>query len=460
MTVRRFIAWLGLALVLGSASSTAAARAARFAEVAPVLARLADILPAALKNSSGASGEQAWDTWIAQHDREIRQRLVRGDADTVVNWLLFGTTFTAQPRAVPAALPADLLAALVGARAHDLVIALMTPGSDERRAFARQTLEAHGVRFTTPEQRTEAERYLSAEVDRVLSEWQRYASELEQDRRLGDPSADLAARSKLFRDRGLSLDTSLPPNFAIEQALSQLKARRLLDEGSVAHAAIIGPGLDFSDKNAGYDFYPEQTVQPFMLLDSLRRLRLAPRQGLPSVTTFDISPRVNAHLNRARRAAERGGPYILHLAIDGSIPWKQEFLAYWRHAGDAIGGASIAERPPAILGPSVQARAIQIKADATRHITPEDLNIVAQRDDDAAFDLIVATNVLVYYDTLDQSLALANIAAMLKRGGFLLTNNAVLELPEIGIKSTGYTTVAYSDRRDDGDHVVWYRRQR
>ncbi|HYT64874.1 MAG TPA: hypothetical protein VEL51_00540 [Vicinamibacterales bacterium] len=29
--------------------------------------------------------------------------------------------------------------------------------------------------------------------------------------------------------------------------------------------AIIGPGLDFSDKAKGYDVYPPQTIQPFAL---------------------------------------------------------------------------------------------------------------------------------------------------------------------------------------------------
>ena len=32
------------------------------------------------------------------------------------------------------------------------------------------------------------------------------------------------------------------------------------------------------------------------------------------------------------------------------------------------------------------------------------------------FDLIIATNVLVYYDVFEQSLALANLATMMRRG--------------------------------------------
>jgi chemotaxis methyl-accepting protein methylase len=74
------------------------------------------------------------------------------------------------------------------------------------------------------------------------------------------------------------------------------------------------------------------------------------------------------------------------------------------------------------------------------------------------FDLIIATNILVYYDVFEQSLALANIESMLRDGGFLLSNNALLELPVSKMKSVDYLTVVYSDRPDDGDHIVWYQR--
>jgi len=75
-------------------------------------------------------------------------------------------------------------------------------------------------------------------------------------------------------------------------------------------------------------------------------------------------------------------------------------------------------------------------------------------------DLIIATNTLVYYDVFEQSLALANIERMLRPGGFLLSNNALLELPSSEMRSVGYQTVVYSDRPDDGDHIVWYQRAR
>ena len=64
----------------------------------------------------------------------------------------------------------------------------------------------------------------------------------------------------------------------------------MLHEGQVARVAVIGPGLDFIDKNeeSAYDFYPQQTLQPFALYDSLVRLRLAKAGGL-SMSIFDIS---------------------------------------------------------------------------------------------------------------------------------------------------------------------------
>ena len=64
----------------------------------------------------------------------------------------------------------------------------------------------------------------------------------------------------------------------------------------VRRVAIIGPGLDFTDKQEGYDFYPQQTIQPFAIMDSLVRLGLARANEL-SVTTLDLSARVNDHVD-------------------------------------------------------------------------------------------------------------------------------------------------------------------
>jgi len=72
------------------------------------------------------------------------------------------------------------------------------------------------------------------------------------------------------------------------------------------------------------------------------------------------------------------------------------------------------------------------------------------------FDLVIATNVLVYYGRLDQLLAFAAIESMLQPGGFFVTNNAIVESPVSRLRSAGVVTVQHSAEKID--HVFWYRR--
>ena len=146
------------------------------------------------------------------------------------------------------------------------------------------------------------------------------------------------------------------------------------------------------------------------------------------MTTFDINARVNDHLkNAASRAASPSG-YVVTLPLDGHEAWTGAVLAYWQQWGNAIGTEVAAVPPPAAAG-TVKTRAVRVQPAVVSSITPRDLNIVVDRlplRDDERFDLIVATNVLVYYDVFEQALAAANVAAMLRPGGVFVTNTAVL----------------------------------
>ncbi len=401
--------------------------------------------------------EARWTSWTASHDRDIRARLVAGDEDTIVNWLLLGTSFTRLPRAfvdVPPGRPQEL-ARVIGARAHELVAALIGSTTDERRLFARDFFARRGLPLDTPEDQAKLEQHLLMAVVRVNTEQARFADELKAATQLGDQSAIFAARSKLFRERGLSLDTSIQPNFALDESLAELKKRGLLKPGTIRDVAVIGPGLDFSDKNSGYDFYPQQTLQPFALVDSLVRLGLADPAAPARVTTLDLSPRVNDHLSRARQLAAAGQAYRLRVPIDAGAAWTPRFLAYWNDLGARIGTGG----PPAAQeGGKVNIRSISVRPDVVSRLDVQDLDVVVQRFTDRRFDLIVATNVLVYYDEFEQALAMSNIASMIRPGGFFLSNNALVELPSSPLRSAGYLTTQYSSRADDGDHVVWYRK--
>jgi hypothetical protein len=130
--------------------------------------------------------------------------------------------------------------------------------------------------------------------------------------------------------------------------------------------------------------------------------------------------------------------------------------------GETIGTATKASRPPPEAA-SVQIRAVRVRPSVVESITPHDVNIVLQRLESPAtarkFDLIIATNVLAYYDGFEQALALANIAKMLRPAGLFLANSALPELPGTPLRSVGHTDIAYTDGPHGGDRVVWYQRQ-
>jgi hypothetical protein len=433
----------------------------------PILTALEQIVPDELRASGGADPAAAWSKWTAQRDGEIRTRLIRGDEDTIINFMLFGTSFTSRPRVTLDALAnakqntgsqsGTRFVDLIRARAADLVEGIRTPGNNERLLFARHVAESQGYDTKTEASCTRLKQHLMERLEHFLMEQATYAKLLESARSLGDSSEEFAERSKLFRNRGLSLDTSLMPNFAIDQALASLKAKSLLRLASVRRVAIVGPGLDFVDKQEGFDFYPQQTIQPFAAIDSLLRLGLSGLKDL-TVTSLDLSPRINDHLNRARARASRGISYVVQLPRDEQ--WKADPMAYWSEFGKQIGTPVKPITPPPALA-NLKVRAVSIRPAVVSLIRSFDLDIVLQHlkmSEDGGFDLIIATNILVYYDTFEQSLALANIEKMLRPGGLLLSNNALLELPGSRIHSIGYNTAVYSDRPSDGDHIVWYQR--
>lgn len=447
-----------------------------YADARRVVEALEEILPAELKGKSKTEIASLWPVWIARRDAEIRARLAQGDEDSLINFLLFGTSFTKQARITPQQVEqigrgdarargagtnqAQSLMNTLNTRMDDLIRAASAPGTNERLIFAGQLLSVQkGFRLNTAEGRDRAKDYLRAGLVRVLGEGVGYVSMLEAARLQGDRSEEFAERSRLYRTRGLSSDTSLLPNFAIEESLKAIRERGLLAPAGVRRVAIIGPGLDFTDKQEGYDFYPQQTIQPFAVLDTLLRLGLSKADSV-QLTTFDLSPRVNAHLERAAQSGRRGRSYTLQLPRETAARWKPEAVAYWERFGDQVGSPVAPIAVPATAG-ELKIRALNIRPDIVSRITPVDTNIVLQRpeiSEPEKFDLIVATNIFVYYDIFDQSLAMLNVEQMLRPGGMLLTNNALLELPFSRVKSAGYLTTVYSERADDGDHIVWYRR--
>jgi len=414
-----------------------------FASVKPVLDAQRDRLPLELKNAN----ETKWNAWSRQQDKAIRARLQQGDLDSMVNLLLFGTSFTKQPRIRMEGITEASRAGILRARVDDLVAGLLSPGDNERLLFLSGLLQ--------DDQKTGA--FVYSNLQRVLEERRILA---ERAAAAGKQVAGVLDRASLFADRGVSLDTSILPNFSIEQTLRDLKKRGVLREGQVARVAVIGPGLDFIDKNeeSGYDYYPQQTLQPFALYDSLARLGLAQGRAM-TMSIFDISSRVIEHVQRARERARKNTGYVIQLPRDVARAWPPELVAYWRSLGDQVGAAVTPIQPPEIF--NIETRAVRIRPEVVLACEPVDLNIVLQRPNLAAadrFDLVVATNIFVYYDAFEQMLALENTGAMLKPGGLLLTNDRMPEVPGGSMRLAGTTEVRDS-QQGLIDAVGWYRKQ-
>ena len=442
-----------------------------FASVKPVLDAYRgdaqrDGLPAELRNAD----ETKWTAWSQQQDQAIRARLQQGDLDSMVNLLLFGTSFTKQPRIKMEGITQASKDGVLRARVDDLVIGLRNPGDNERLIFLRGLLRMKQIDPGASGGSPETGVFIYNNLMRVLQERmsiaERAAQRVAEAKRV--PASPLD-RSSLFYDRGVSLDTAIFPNFFIEQTLRDLKKRGVLREGQVARVAVIGPGLDVIDKNEefSYDYYPQQTVQPFALYDSLVRLGLAKGNAV-SMSILDISSRVIDHVQRARERARKNTGYVIQLPRDVARTWPPDLIAYWRSLGDQMGTAVAPIRPPKIFQPlnggrGLETRAVRIRPGVVLACEPVDLNIVLERIDLAAtdrFDLVVATNIFVYYDAFQQMLALENIGAMLKPGGLLLTNDQMPEVTNGSMRQAGMTDVRFDFQGSSTRDVVgWYQKR-
>ena len=396
-----------------------------FDQAEPVLKAMPSALPAALQSAPGRNAT-AWSQWVQSEDREVRERLNRGEEDTLTNFLRLSDAFTPAPRIDIRSLLSygnnSAVTSLAERRAGDLTRAMASDAASERVAHLRSFLEKEGYSFKTSVDQAKVNTYLLANLARMRDEFLSYLK-----RPRGENPFDL------FKDRGISLDTNLWPDFLIDRHLQHMVQAGLLKPRSIHRVAIVGPGLDFANKENGTDFYPPQTIQPFAVLDSLIRLGLADPATV-ELSTLDISSDVNFHIARARERAGAGIPYILQLPWDSAAPlapeYRRNFSEYWQQLGSRIGQPDTPIAVPAAQAGAVQTRAVKVRPEIVQRITPVDMNVVCQHQrlsPDKGYDLVIGTNIFIYYNEFEQSLARANIALMLKPGGFLLSND---KLPE------------------------------
>jgi SAM-dependent methyltransferase len=443
-----------LALVsFAAAASQVNVRYLRFDEVQETLRLNADSgLP-----GSDIQESAAWDAWIRARDTEVRGRIDRGIEDSVSNLILYGTSFTSLPRVESVERAASESGELTKAttdRIHALASALPSGATNERLRFVRQFLARKGIA------KDSVEAYFQENLRRFVNEQAAYQKKLQDAATEADPSAVYLARGTLFETRGLSVDTSLLPNYALEETLRAMMTKGALAPGSMHRIAIIGPGLDFTDKRDGYDFYPLQTIQPFAVLETVARLGLGKAEDV-QVVCLDLNSAVIAHVTKLAEQGRAARPYVVQLPRDPHADWSPEAISYWKNFGQILGSPMKPLAIPTALS-GVEVRAVAIRPQFAAHVQVFDANIVAQTLDlppGQGFDLLVATNVLVYYDRFQQALAMANIARMLNHGGIFLANNVLPAQHASDLEYLGRRTTPFTPSGAYGDDVVVYRRK-
>jgi hypothetical protein len=398
-----------------------------------------------------------WNEWVRRRDAEVRARVDQGVEDSISNLILYGTSYTNLPRlesAESAASETEELTSAARARVHALAAALPNGTRNERLRFVNEFLARKAIA------RESVEAKLRENLRRLIAEQRAYQERLKESEAVSDPTAKLLARGTLYQDRGLSADTSLLPNYALEDTLKTMLRKGAIQPGTIHRILVIGPGLDFADKRDGYDFYPEQTIQPFAMLEAVVRLGLGKAEEI-SVVTADLNAAVNAHVARLAERGRAGQAYIVQLPRLVSAEWSPEAVAYWQKLGEVLGTPVRPLLVPASVS-DVTIRAVAIRPRYAAQMRGFDMNVVTQTMDvpeGQGFDLVVATNVLVYYDLFQQALAMGSIAHMMNHGGIFLANHALPAQHVQALEFLGRRTVAYTPSGAYGDDVVVYRRR-
>jgi hypothetical protein len=430
-----------------------AVRFLRYEEAAETLKLFADagLSTVDVKDSDG------WNEWVRKRDAEVRARVDQGVEDSISNLILYGASYTSLPRvenAESAASAAGELTAAARARVHALAVALPNGARNERLRFVSEFLVRKGIAKESVETK------LQENLKRLIAEQRAYQEKLKESEAASDPAAKLLARGTLFRERGLSADTSLLPNYALEDTLKTMLRKGAIQPGSMHRILVIGPGLDFTDKRDGYDFYPVQTIQPFAMLEAVARLGLGKAEEI-SVVSADLNAGVNAHVARMAERGRAGQPYTVQLPRLVSAEWSPEAVAYWQKFGEVL-GTPVKPLPVPASVIDVTMRAVAIRPRYAAQMRGYDMNVVTQTMDvpeGQGFDLVVATNVLVYYDLFQQALAMGSIAHMMNHGGVFLANHALPAQHAPELEFLGRRTVAYTPSGAYGDDVVVYRRR-
>jgi len=286
-------------------------------------------------------------------------------------------------------------------RIEAFLLALNKPATDARTTFFRELVTA------TYPSKADRRTALTQEYLRAM----RFVYEKEFIAQRAKTPAEAVA--ELYRSRGLSTDTAVEAGFIVYNGLGIAAG---LDPGrSIRRVLIVGPGLDLAPRTALLEDAPPQSYQPWAVLDALVLHKRSELSAI-EIVGVDINPRVVDHLERSRV-----NPPQLRLSTElresDEVTISEEFRDYFGLLGKAIGEPGAVQMQDSHL-----TKQVRVSATASRTVSGRQLDIVTDRIEGTPFDLVIATNILPYFDDAQLGLALTNIAAMLAPGGLFLHN--------------------------------------
>jgi hypothetical protein len=399
--------------------------------------------------------DASFDDYVDRVRADNTRRVREGDLDHLVHFLLLSSRITKAPPIEPALSARRLVEGLapvrraaflrrdagvdpplpkdVAVRIAALLRAVEAPRRDARLAYFGALLDS-----AFPDRGRRAAS-LADEYMRVMAFDYQKEFVAQQD------ASPAAAVAELYRRRGLSTDTAVEAGYVVHLGLGVLKA--LEPTRQVRRVLIIGPGLDLAPRTGLDEGAPPQSYQPWAVIDGVLQLGLGRAADL-EVVAADINPRVVAHLQRTREHAPRLRA-ATSLREGTGLTLSPDYVEYVDRFGAAISD------PPAgrarALGHGERGKTVAVSPRAARALQAASLDIVTERLAGERFDLIIATNVLPYFDDPQLALALSNIAGMLLPGGTFLHNEQrpvlgeladALDLPLLQSRHAVIATVA------------------
>jgi hypothetical protein len=359
------------------------------------------------------------------HQDDLR-RMREGDLDHLVFYALQSTRFTTLPPIEPALSARALVESLVPARRESFLRDAAAP-PPEIPAAVRGRIEAfvRALESSTQDPRLIYFQHLVSTTfpargqreASLLREYVRAMRFLYQKEFVAQPSGTNAV-AELYRARGLSTDTAVEAGYVVYNGLGIV--RSLAPDRQVRRVLIVGPGLDLAPRTGLLEAGPPESYQPWAVIDALLSLGLSRVDDL-QIVAADINPRVVEHIQQSHIR-----PPVLTLVSGigegNGVSLSSDYREYFALLGNAIGTVATSDAQSPARSAGHLFKTVHVGDKAARALSAVLLDIVTERLDAPGFDLIVATNILPYFDDVELTLAMSNVTSMLAPGGVFLHN--------------------------------------